>query len=286
MEGTIVRKARPEDREEVLSFCIDTFDWGDYIDEVFDIWLKAPDSLLLVAETQGKPVGIIHARLMDHGAAWLEGLRVRPSHRRLGAGRAMTRKALELLGELGHHNVRLLTESNNEASMSLVAAEGFTEETRWAFYHGKEPTQLPSVGSRWVTPATAMKLWAEVDSSDLFNRGGRIQEYDWALYPLEADDFAALVKRRMVAVSGKGAASSMAIVHNGPEERRMAKACFLLGDAPQVADLALFVICESAKAGAHKLNVSCPNHAGTVEGLKAAGFRPAFRSSIVYLRKI
>ncbi len=286
MEDILVRKAREDDRDEVLSFCVGTFDWGDYIDEVFDSWLKGPDSLLLVAEADGRPVGILHARLMNHGRAWLEGLRVRPNHRRMGVGRAMTESAMGLLRESEHGTIRLLVESNNEASMGLAVNQGFCEETRWAFYHGKKPTQVDSKGSRWVTPSAASGVWSRTDSSDLFNRGGRSYEYDWALYPLESDDFTELVGRKMVAVSGRGSTMALAIVHDGKEEGRMARACFVMGDAPEVTDLAAFVTSAAAKAGARKLHVSCPNHAGTVEGLKAYGFRPAFRSSIVYVREI
>jgi ribosomal protein S18 acetylase RimI-like enzyme len=286
LEGIVVRKARGDDRDEVLSFCVGTFDWGDYIDEVFDGWLKGPDSLLLVAEADGRPVGILHARLMNHGRAWLEGLRVRPSHRRIGVGRAMTERAMELLRGSGRRTLRLLIESNNEASKALAVNQGFSEETRWAFYHGKEPAPVDSKGSRWVTPSTASGIWDQTDSSDLFNRGGRSYEYDWALYPLEADDFTDLVGRRMVAVSGRGSTMALAIVHDGKKEGRMARACFVMGDTPEVTDLAAFVTSAAAKAGARRLLVSCPNHAGTIEGLRAYGFRPAFRSSIVYLREI
>jgi ribosomal protein S18 acetylase RimI-like enzyme len=282
----MVREAREDDREEVLSFCVGTFDWGDYIDEVFDVWLKGPDSLLLVAEADGKRVGILHARLMNHGRAWLEGLRVRPSYRRTGVGRAMTQKAMEVLRESGHGTVRLLIESNNEASKALAVSQGFAEETRWAFYHGKKPEPVDSKASRWVTPSAASGIWSLADSSDPFNRGGRSYEYDWALYPLEKDDFDDLVKRRAVAVSGKGETMALAIVHDGKKEGREARACFVMGNAPQVADLAAFVTSAAAKAGAKRFFVSCPNQAGTVEGLKAYGFRPAFRSSIVYLRGI
>jgi len=286
LEGIVVRKARQEDRDKVLSFCVGTFDWGDYIDEVFDSWLKGPDSLLLVAEADGSPVGVLHARLMNHGRGWLEGLRVHPSHRRMGVGRAMTEKAIALLRESGHRTLRLLVESNNEASMALAVNQGFNEETRWAFYHGKEPAPADSKGSRWVTSSTAPGIWRLTDSSDLFNRGGRSYEYDWALYPLEADDFIDLVKRRMVAVSGRGSTMALGTFHDGKKDGRMARACFVMGDAPQVTDLAAFVTSAAAKAGARKLNVSCPNQAGTVEGLKAYGFRPAFRSSVVYLRDV
>jgi GNAT superfamily N-acetyltransferase len=273
-----------EDRDEVLSFCVGTFDWGDYIDEVYDVWLNGSDSLLLVAEAEGKPVGILHARLMNHGRAWLEGLRVRPSHRRMGVGRALTEEAFEVLRRTGHRSVRLLIESNNEASKALALGQGFAEETRWAFYHGKEPAQMGSK-AHWVTLSAAPGIWQVLDSSDLFNGGGRSYEYDWGLYPLEEDDFNELVKRKAVAVSGKGSTMALAIVHDRKEERE-ARACFVMGNPPEVGDLAAFVMSAAARVGAKRFFVSCPNRAGPVEGLKGFGFRPAFRSSIVFVKEI
>ncbi len=152
MDEVVVRKAMAEDRSEVLSFCVGTFDWGDYIDEVYDFWLAAPGSLFLVAESQGRPVGIVHARLMNHGVAWLEGLRVSPATRRMGVGRSLTEKALKELKEMGYGTVRLLVESNNEASMGLAEGLGFVEEATWAFYHGKKPVARPSQRAHWILP--------------------------------------------------------------------------------------------------------------------------------------
>ena len=286
MAGLEVRGAKPADKNEVLSFCVGTFDWGDYIDEVFDRWLDGADSLFLVAEAEGKPVGILHARLMKHQRAWLEGLRVRPSHRRSGVGSALTLKAIERLRDSGFRTVHLLIESNNEASKGLAMHAGFREETQWAFYHGRSPARLASEDSRWLTSSAGPRVWAQLDASDVFNRATRSFEYDWALYPLESDDFADLVKRRRVAVSGRGAHMTVAVVDDGSGSHRLARACFLPGDASQVEDLAAFVVSEAAKAEARRLHVSCPNHAGVVEGLKASGFRAAFRASSVYVREV
>ena len=42
MTSTEIRPARPEDREAVLAFCMHTWDWGDYIESVWDEWLHDP----------------------------------------------------------------------------------------------------------------------------------------------------------------------------------------------------------------------------------------------------
>jgi hypothetical protein len=48
-----IRAATKADKEEVLRFCIDTFEWGDYIDQVWDLWYSDRNGVLLVAEDEG-----------------------------------------------------------------------------------------------------------------------------------------------------------------------------------------------------------------------------------------
>ena len=45
--GTIIRDAINSDKFSVLSFCKDTFSWGDYIQDVWDYWLSKAIYLLL-----------------------------------------------------------------------------------------------------------------------------------------------------------------------------------------------------------------------------------------------
>jgi len=47
-----IRPAAKADKEEVLKFCIDTFEWGDYIDQVWDLWYSDRNGVLLLAEDQ------------------------------------------------------------------------------------------------------------------------------------------------------------------------------------------------------------------------------------------
>ena len=37
-------------QSEVLRFCVNTFEWGDYIDQVWDFWISDRNGVLLVAE--------------------------------------------------------------------------------------------------------------------------------------------------------------------------------------------------------------------------------------------
>jgi hypothetical protein len=46
------RHAKQSDKNNALKFCTDTFEWGDYIEEVWDDWNSEPNGYLTVAEEE------------------------------------------------------------------------------------------------------------------------------------------------------------------------------------------------------------------------------------------
>ncbi len=81
------------DKMEILDISKNSFEWGDYIKDVFDYWIK--NGIFLKAVKDGIIVGFLHIREYDK-FIWLEGLRVREDYRRMGIGRFLTAKALEM----------------------------------------------------------------------------------------------------------------------------------------------------------------------------------------------
>ena len=66
-----IRTAAKADKEEILSFCSNTFGWGDYIDQVWDFWYRDRNGRLLVAEESGskKKIAMSHAAVADRKQA-------------------------------------------------------------------------------------------------------------------------------------------------------------------------------------------------------------------------
>ena len=58
-----VRRAREEDRDAVLAFSSQTWEWGDYIAYVWDEWLHDENGALFVATLDRQPVGIANLRI-------------------------------------------------------------------------------------------------------------------------------------------------------------------------------------------------------------------------------
>src|SRR5947209_10972137 len=114
-----VRPARPEDRDAVLAFCAHTWESGDYIEYVWDKWLHDPEGLLLVATSDGRPVGIDHLQMLNATDAWLEGLRVDPNYRHQAIAKAMG-VAVKAEGKRrGAVRERPMTVSTDTASLRL-----------------------------------------------------------------------------------------------------------------------------------------------------------------------
>jgi ribosomal protein S18 acetylase RimI-like enzyme len=136
-EALIVRPARPEDREAVLAFCQEIGDGTDYIADVWEEWLAADTGALLVAVSDGHPMGLVHVAMLSREDAWLEGIRVDPAVRRHGIGRVLTSQALATAREQGAKVVRLFTSSDNVAAQEFVTRRfGFLKVAEVARYTG------------------------------------------------------------------------------------------------------------------------------------------------------
>ncbi|HLZ63287.1 MAG TPA: GNAT family N-acetyltransferase [Ktedonosporobacter sp.] len=115
-----VRPAQAGDRDAVLAFCANTWESGDYIDQVWDDWLLNPDGRLFVATVDEQPAGIINMRMLTQEEAWQEGLRVAPQYRQQGLARALN-EAAQLEAMRRHATViRLVIHSENERSIHIT----------------------------------------------------------------------------------------------------------------------------------------------------------------------
>ena len=115
-----VRPARPEDRDAVLAFCTQTWEWGDYIEYVWDEWLHDPNGVLFVATIDGQPVGVAHMRMLTPTEAWLEGMRIDPVYRGRGLAGAINNEMLAEAMRRGAKVARLITESTNSSAIRLL----------------------------------------------------------------------------------------------------------------------------------------------------------------------
>lgn len=172
-----IRQARPEDREAVLAFCEHTWEWGDYIERVWERWLSEPTGHLLVALSEGKPVGMVHLQMVDETDAWQEGMRVDPAYRQQGIAWKLSLAANAEAMRRGATTTRLLTESTNTASIHLVERAFFRRVGVFAPYTATPVTNVPRSNAMLdelvlARPEDLPEIIAYLDVSNVFPTTG------------------------------------------------------------------------------------------------------------------
>ncbi len=112
------RQATSLDSEEIKSFTMDTFPWGDYLPNEVDTWIK--NGNVYVMTDNGRIVAVASMLFLFQETAWLRGLRVRKQERRRGIGKTITMNMLELARSNGARRAMLMVAEWNTASRMLM----------------------------------------------------------------------------------------------------------------------------------------------------------------------
>lgn len=123
-DGVIVRPALPSDREAIVAFTRDTFEWGDYIADVFDEWLARDDTQVMVAVVDDVPIATGSARMLSPTEAWFHGARVHPDYRGRGIAADVSKDLRAWARDQGAVVGRLLIEEGNTPSIRHVEKTG------------------------------------------------------------------------------------------------------------------------------------------------------------------
>ena len=156
----------------MLSFCQDTWAWGDYIDRVWDSWLAEQDGRLFTATVDGRPVGIANMRMVSETEAWLEGLRVDPSYRRQGIAHELCLAALAEAMRRGAKYARMAIEAENEPSIHTAEKIYMRQVAAFALYKAPPLTpreQSSFFGQAQVSLATTADLDDVIDYLNVSN---------------------------------------------------------------------------------------------------------------------
>lgn len=126
MNNIMIRKALPNDVSRIVEFTSNTFQWGDYVPNVINEWIS--EGTAYVAIMEGKMVGVVNmVMIKEMNTAWLEGIRIHPSYRRMGIGRALTEHVLNEALRNGARYALLMIAEWNDPSQRLAKSLGFHE---------------------------------------------------------------------------------------------------------------------------------------------------------------
>ncbi|HET9495439.1 MAG TPA: GNAT family N-acetyltransferase [Chloroflexia bacterium] len=173
-EGSFsLRPVREADRDEIYAMTAHTWDDGDYIPEVFDLWLADERGVFaaLVHEPSGRIAAIDKVSELAPGQFWFEGLRVNPDFRGQGISGKLQTHMVSVVRASGARVVRFLTLANNVPIHIAAYRDGFhivalTRYWRWKSTYAYDgdvaplslrparPEEAPSLHDWWRTTAS------------------------------------------------------------------------------------------------------------------------------------
>ena len=175
-----IRPARAADREAVLAFCAQTWDWGDYIGEVWDAWLADSEGVLVVGEVDGQVMGVDKLTFLAPGEAFFEGLRIAPAYRGRGYAGRFQRFMLAEAARRGAHVLRFLTAANNTPIHKNAARDAFVRGPvllPWQAAPAAE-SNLPAAILLQPGPQ-AEAAWAALPQSPMWAATGGLVSHAW-----------------------------------------------------------------------------------------------------------
>jgi N-acetylglutamate synthase-like GNAT family acetyltransferase len=214
-----IRRAQQNDKDEVLKFCVNTFDWGDYIHHVWDSWYSDPNGQLIIAEYESEEyikqlntgrkssttVAVSHVHLCpNRKMIWLEGIRIRSDYRRRHVATELIKKMLEYGIEQGTEESAAIVSANNVRSQLLMQSNGFVKVSKWNYFSGhKTHNSLSTNGTkiRIADLEDSNSIFKYLKSSEIFKLSGESYVDMWRWYPLDFTTLNHLIANKIVLVA-------------------------------------------------------------------------------------
>ncbi len=172
-----IRRARIEDKDQILRISKTIWDGHDYIPDVVDEWLTDMEGEFTVLEDEGEVRAFAKFTFLDTGYAWLEGIRVDSNFRNRGYANEITKYYIELAKKLNVNSVKFSTYYENYGSIKSGEKHGFQREKDYTFMTSTKINKFPkekAFAIKCSDSALALKLIANSKEYDL--SGGYIAE--------------------------------------------------------------------------------------------------------------
>jgi N-acetylglutamate synthase-like GNAT family acetyltransferase len=199
-----IRPARKSDKDAILSFCVNTFSWGDYIDRVWDYWYAEENGRLFVVESNGEKIAMSHVAICSEGRIiWLEGVRVHPDHRRSYVATLLIRKMLEYGRRRGARQASAIVDTTNLASKRMMEKSGFKVVSKWLYYSiGGKPRRQKS-DARIANAEDVDDIWQYLLQSKIYRLSAKRYVKSWHWYMLDHWALQNFAKDERIIVTGQ-----------------------------------------------------------------------------------
>ncbi|MBN2548422.1 MAG: GNAT family N-acetyltransferase [Anaerolineales bacterium] len=129
-----LRRARQSDKADMLDLTRNIWDGDDYVPHAWEGWLVDSQGLLVVAEHEGRVLGLAHLARLSSEDWWMEGMRVHPEFEGRGIASQLHEYLTSYWLRHGSGTVRLTTASFRQEVHHLCQKQGFQKMLEISFF--------------------------------------------------------------------------------------------------------------------------------------------------------
>ncbi len=288
----VIRPAQQSDREAVFRFCEHTFDWGDYIPNVWDMWLKQKHGRVFTALIDNKPVGIMRVSITKPSEVGLQAARTHPDYRRRGVATALTDACLKWAKSKGAETAVLSTDSDNYAAQKTINKLGFTQVSDFIIMLCKGIQAAKTENSRWARKSDTVRIWKFLAESEVFEKSAGLYTVIFTWMSLDEGDLARFIaSQKAIVYDDKGTINGLVLIDETVkdvwEDEKPFQTCYVDGDHQAIVDLMNFFKTYSTQQGIANVYAFACNTPTIAAALTETGFkREEDHTELIYRKKL
>ncbi|SHJ89049.1 GNAT family N-acetyltransferase [Paramaledivibacter caminithermalis] len=268
----VFRKARMEDKEDIINISKTVWDGDDYLPNIYEKWVANSNGEFTIAELDGKAIGC--AKFTDLGGKkyWFEGIRVNKQYRGMGIGKKITRYYIDKAKNKGYNSISLSTYIENYESIKIIESFGFKNTTKFKlFYH---ENSNPLINIKVYEKANSLEEVRYIlKSKELSKRNGYFA-FDWTFVKATEELLQELIDEGSVyTLKENGKIKSTIILSNRMSKNNELSISYIDGDECHVEGLK-FATQKYQEKGYKALLYMCPQIDSMKEYAVKAGLMP------------
>lgn len=269
------RRVAQQDKDRVLSISSKIWDGNDFIQYVFDDWVKDQDGEFTLGEKDGIIVGFAKYTKHSDSEVWLEGIRADEKFAGQGFGKAITQYYISRAKSEGVEIIRLCAETACKESTRIVESLGFKKDGYFTFGYKKLDKALvePSV------PKTVINIMSTATAWDLITRGNTYYmtngyiSWGWTFRKASYELVDGLVKDKCVyGVLREGKVSSVMVLTEDSHKDGGLNIGFIDGDMACMKELVDFAGHHALKLGMAYYEIMAPMDERLINVLELSSF--------------
>ena len=269
------RKVTQSDKDRVLEISSKIWEGNDFIEYVFDDWVKDTEGEFTLGEKDGIIVGFAKYTRHSDSVVWLEGIRVDEKYGNQGFGKAITQYYISRAKAEGVEIIRLSAYIGSRESIKIAESLGFKKDGY--FTYGSKLIDKAegesSVSRTVINIMSAATAWELITRGNSYYMSNGYISWGWTFKKASYEIVDRLVKNKCVyGVLREGKISSVMVLTEDSHKDGGLNIGFIDGDMASMKEMIDFAEKQALNRGMKYYEIMAPIDERLINVLELSSF--------------